>query len=108
MATELIPVEGLLTVHCARNVEAALKRLPGVHHVDANYLNSTATVHYDEQQVSLEKMRQTVRDCGYVCREEAAHPEPAHHDGHPETTAQAATMPHDHGSISMAAAPNEV
>ena len=60
MAETLLPVDGLLTVHCARNVEAALKRLPGVHHVDANYLNSTATVHYDEQQISLEKIRQVV------------------------------------------------
>ncbi|MCC7449930.1 MAG: heavy metal translocating P-type ATPase [Anaerolineae bacterium] len=73
MAEVLIPVDGLLTVHCARNIEAALKRLPGVHHVDANYLNNTTRVHYDEQQVSLGKIHEVVQDCGYVCREETAH-----------------------------------
>ncbi len=90
MAETLIPVDGLLTVHCARNVEAALKRLPGVQRVDANYLNSTASVHYDEQQVSLEQIRQVVQDCGYVCREETAHQEHAPHDHH---GAPAAVMP---------------
>jgi hypothetical protein len=49
MAEALIKVDGLLTVHCARN---------------------TATVHFDETQVPLEKIQHTVRECGYVCQSE--------------------------------------
>jgi copper chaperone CopZ len=88
MKETLIPVDGLLTVHCARNVEAALKRLPGVHHADANYLNSTATVHYDETQVSLDRIQATVRDCGYVCGEGDGH----EHAGHSMAVTDHAAM----------------
>ncbi len=73
MIETVIPVDGLLTVHCARNIESALKHLPGVEHVDANYLNSTATVHYDDHHVSLQQVQTAVRDCGYVCEMEAGH-----------------------------------
>ncbi len=67
MKESLIKVDGMLTVHCARNIEAALMKLPGVHHADANYLNSTASVHYDETQTTLATLQATVKDCGYVC-----------------------------------------
>ena len=53
MLESVIQVDGLLTALCARNVEKALLKVPGVHHVDANCLNSTATVHYDEALVTL-------------------------------------------------------
>lgn len=78
MKTVLIAIDGLLSVHCARNVETALRRLPGVHHADANYLNSTATVHFDERHISLDRIRMAVRDCGYVCEQAAEH---MHHAG---------------------------
>ena len=64
MSESLIQVDGLLSVHCARNVETALMPLPGVHHVAANYLNSTATVHYDETQASLGQLQSAVHDGG--------------------------------------------
>lgn len=89
MTESLIQVDGLLSVHCARTVEAALMRLPGVHHVEANYLNSTATVHYDETQVSLSQLQAAVRDCGYVCNGEAM---PAM-SSHSEHTMATASMP---------------
>ncbi len=106
MAEALIQVDGLLTVHCARNVEAALKRLPGVHQVDANYLNSTATVHYDGQQVSLEQLQAAVRDCGYICGGGATHMQPksaaaTHVGGHDGHHSHAATVT-EHSSMEMA------
>lgn len=70
-----IQVNGLLTAGCARNVEKALTKISGVHHVSANYLNSTATVHYDEGEVSLAELQAAVADCGYICAGEAV---PAH------------------------------
>ena len=105
MKESTIRVDGLLTVLCARNVEKALMKLPGVHHVSANTINSTATVHYDESQVSLAQLQAAVADCGYVCAGEAL-PEHMQHAGH------TATMPADTGTHSahashMAAPPME-
>ncbi|HET7087291.1 MAG TPA: heavy metal translocating P-type ATPase [Anaerolineae bacterium] len=94
MKESTIQVDGLLTALCARNVEKALMKMPGVHHVSANYLNSTATVHYDESQVSLAQLQAAVSDCGYVCAGEAL-PEHMQHAGHAE---HAAAMPMDAGA----------
>lgn len=77
----IIHVDGLLTALCARNVEKALLKLPGVHHVVANSLNRTATVHYDETQVALAQLQAAVADCGYVCAGEAL-PDHMAHAGH--------------------------
>ncbi len=84
MNESVIQVDGLLTAGCARNVEKALMKLPGVHHASANYLNSTATVHYDESHVSLGALQAAVADCGYVCAGESApdHMSHAVHTGH--------------------------
>lgn len=95
----IIHVDGLLTALCARNVEKALLKLPGVHHVVANSLNRTATVHYDETQVALAQLQAAVADCGYVCAGEAL-PDHMAHAGH------AAPMGHaPHGGHAMPIAP---
>lgn len=78
MLESVIHVDGLLTVLCARNVERALLKMPGVHHVVANYLNSTATVHYDETRVTLAQLQAAVSDCGYACAGEALPDHMAH------------------------------
>ena len=88
MTETVIQVNGLLTVGCARNVEKALMKLSGVHHVTANYLNSTATVHYDDTKVTLAELQAAVADCGYVCAGESA-PEYMAHAGHAMRTGHA-------------------
>lgn len=52
---------------CARGVEKKLLAQRGVHHVEANFLSGSATVHYDESQVSLADLKKLVGDCGYAC-----------------------------------------
>ena len=81
MTESIIRVHGLLSAGCAQNVEKALTKMPGVHHASANSLNSTATVHYDEMQVTLAQLQAAVADCGYVCAGESA-PEHMSHTGH--------------------------
>ncbi len=71
MKEAILEVNGLLSVGCARNVERALMKIPGVHHASANYLNSTALVHYDSAVVKLEDLQAAVAECGYVCRGES-------------------------------------
>jgi Cu2+-exporting ATPase len=75
MKTSTIEVGELVSALSASGVERQLSTLSGVHHADVNYVAGSATVHYDESQVSLETIRQRVVDCGYHCRGELV---PAH------------------------------
>ncbi|GEM_PF-1395558 len=75
MTTSTIEVGELVSTLSAAGVERQLSSLPGVQHVDVNYVAGSATVHYDESRVTLETIRQRVLDCGYHCRGELV---PAH------------------------------
>ena len=48
-------------------VEKALRSLPGVIGVDANPAAQTATVTYDPQLSSVERLRRVVETCGFEC-----------------------------------------
>jgi len=72
MKESTLTVGGMLTAGCARNVERALMKLAGVHHVSANPINETATVHFDEALVTLAQLQDATRDCGYTCQGETA------------------------------------
>jgi Cu2+-exporting ATPase len=116
MPESILHVDGLLTALCARNVEKALLKMPGVHHAVANYLNSTATVHYDETRVTPAQLQAAVADCGYVCAGEALPDHMVHtsqaepmdhsqHAGHAMPSAQAAAAPPiDHSAHAAAGA----
>ena len=75
MKTSTIEVGELVSTLSAMGVARQLNALPGVLHVDVNYVAGSATVHYDEARTSLEAIRQRVVECGYHCRGELA---PAH------------------------------
>ena len=75
MKTSTIEVGGLVSTLSAAGLDRQIASLPGVHHVDVNYVAGSATVHYDESQTSLEAIRQRVVECGYHCRGELV---PAH------------------------------
>ena len=75
MKTSTVEVGELVSTLSAAGVEKQLSTLPGVHHVDVNYVAGSATVHYDEAKTTLQAIRQRVVDCGYHCRGELV---PAH------------------------------
>ena len=75
MKTSTIEVGELVSTLSAAGVHRQLSTMPGVHHADVNYVAGSATVHYDEAQVTVEAIRQRVIDCGYHCRGELV---PAH------------------------------
>jgi len=70
MKTSTIEVGELVSTLSAAGVGRQLSTLPGVHHADVNYVAGSATVHYDESQVTLDAIQQRVIDCGYHCRGE--------------------------------------
>ena len=75
MKTSTVEIGGLISTLSAAGVQRQLSTLPGVHHADVNYVAGSASVHYDEAQVSLQAICQRVIDCGYHCRGELV---PAH------------------------------
>ncbi|MBI2706654.1 MAG: copper-translocating P-type ATPase [Actinobacteria bacterium] len=85
-------------------IEARLGRMAGVHEVNANATNETATVVYDPTTVTADDLAAAIVDCGYACDGEC-HPAnlvPDHdhdHDhGHGDDhDHQQAEEGHDHG-----------
>jgi Cu2+-exporting ATPase len=84
MKTSTVEVGELVSSLSAAGVQRQIAALPGVHHVDVNYVAGSATVHYDETKTSLEDIRRRIVECGYHCRGEML---PAHvcpPEGHAE------------------------
>ncbi|NKB69406.1 MAG: heavy metal translocating P-type ATPase [Candidatus Latescibacteria bacterium] len=55
---------------CARRVERALRKLPGVEEALVNLATEEAQVHYDTSQVKVRALKQAVVDAGYRIIEE--------------------------------------
>ena len=70
MKTAVVEVGGLLSVLSAEGVRKQLQKLSGLHHAEVNYVAQSATVHYDEQQITLDDIRKRIVECGYHCRGE--------------------------------------
>jgi P-type Cu2+ transporter len=67
MKTSIVEVGGLLSALSSRGVDKRLMRLPGVHHVEANYVAGSATVTYDEKVTDLKAIKAAIETCGYHC-----------------------------------------
>ena len=93
MKTVVVCVHGMISVGDGRGVEKRLLQHPGIHDVQANYLNCTATVHYDESAISLAVIKELVGECGYHCTGESL-PEHVCEPGDPP----AAAMPMGHAA----------
>jgi Cu2+-exporting ATPase len=63
----VLSVSGLHWASSAAVVEAVLSRRDGVHSVEANPVDQTATVTYDPERTSVAQLASWVRDCGYHC-----------------------------------------
>ena len=67
MRTTTVDVSGFRTPLDPLVVEKQLAGLKGVRRVTANFASASATVTYDEAQVSPAELEQAVRDCGFHC-----------------------------------------
>src|SRR6266536_4926855 len=94
MKTAVVEVGGLVSVLSAEGVQKQLRKLSGVHHAEVNYVAQSATIHYDEQQVTLDDIRERIVECGYHCRGEML----PQHQCERDATAQAApaAAAHEH------------
>ncbi|AFL83957.1 copper/silver-translocating P-type ATPase [Belliella baltica DSM 15883] len=65
MKKKEIPVDGMSCAACAISIENTLKNTPGVKVANVNYANHSATLEWEEKEVSLEDLQNHVRSTGY-------------------------------------------
>jgi Cu2+-exporting ATPase len=90
----VLSVSGLHWASSAAVVEAVLSRRDGVHRVEANPVDQTATVTYDPERTSVAQLAGWVRDCGYHCAGQSV----------PDHLCDPMDEPADHGGRQMRAA----
>ena len=116
--TATFEVGSMLSPLSSRGVEKHLQQIQGVRSASINAAGDSATVEYDDRQVSAEIIQQAIRDCGFHCNGEMqprhvcathAHPgalagaPPDHLHAHHGATEPAASRAHaahaDHGEM---------
>ncbi|MDR1801548.1 MAG: copper chaperone CopZ [Lachnospiraceae bacterium] len=61
----VINVDGMSCEHCVKAVSDAVGALDGVSNVEVSLVDNTATVEYDEDEVSLGEICEAIEDQGY-------------------------------------------
>lgn len=59
-------IEGMSCASCAAKIEATLNQLPGVSSASINLLTESAQVNYNPNQVSVERLKQSIETIGYT------------------------------------------
>ncbi|NYT84570.1 heavy-metal-associated domain-containing protein [Pollutimonas harenae] len=65
MQIGVLKLAGLQTEQCAATLAGALKAINGVSSVEVSFKNSKATVSFNEEQVSTQRLQVAVEDAGY-------------------------------------------
>jgi P-type Cu+ transporter len=60
-----LPVSGMTCAACSSRVQRALQKQPGVHEAAVNLMVNNATVTFDPQATSAERLVQVIRETGY-------------------------------------------
>lgn len=58
-------VQGMSCGHCVKKIEGNVGQLDGVSQVHANLESAQVEVSFNESQVSLDKIKETIEDQGY-------------------------------------------
>ncbi|WP_043929893.1 copper chaperone CopZ [Bacillus sp. EB01] len=65
MEKTLLNVEGMSCGHCVKAVEGSVGKLDGVERVLVDLSAKTVAVEYNNDSVSLDKIKETIEDQGY-------------------------------------------
>ncbi|MCC2596358.1 heavy-metal-associated domain-containing protein [Pusillimonas sp. MFBS29] len=65
MQIGVLKLAGLQTEQCAATLAGALKAIDGVQAVEVSFKNSKATVSFNEELVSNQRLEVAVQDAGY-------------------------------------------
>jgi Cu2+-exporting ATPase len=96
MREVVLAADGLLRGSSAPALQTFLGRQPGIHHAEANSLNETVTVGFDDAVTTQAAIERLIEECGYHCRGEVV---PRHLCAPPE---QAAASPGSHPTAQLA------
>ncbi|MDD3706629.1 MAG: copper ion binding protein, partial [Clostridiaceae bacterium] len=64
-----IPIEGMTCAACAKSIERAVGKLPGVESVSVNFATEKANVRYDPTDLRLSEIKQAIAKAGYKALE---------------------------------------
>lgn len=60
-----LEVQGMSCGHCVNAVEGSVGKLAGVEQVKVNLADAQVNVAFDESQVSIDTIKETIEDQGY-------------------------------------------
>ncbi|MFC1950455.1 heavy metal translocating P-type ATPase [Chloroflexota bacterium] len=66
----VIKIGGMTCAICAQTIEKALRKLPGVYDVNVSFGTESATVGYDEKQITPSQLKKAIKNTGYRVVEE--------------------------------------
>jgi copper chaperone len=65
--TVTLKVRGMTCDGCATSVEKALKSTDGVRDVRVSFERGRAVIKYDDQKVTMDKLREVIQSTGFFC-----------------------------------------
>jgi len=65
MMETTLHVKGMSCGHCVSSVKGALEQLNGITSVEVNLNTGEVDVNYNDSRVTVEEMRNTIKDQGY-------------------------------------------
>lgn len=65
MTKSIIHVQGMSCEHCVKSVINAITALPGIGNANVKLKKQTATVKFDENKISLDNIKEAIREAGY-------------------------------------------
>jgi Cu+-exporting ATPase len=60
-----LKIGGMTCATCAQTIEKTLNRTEGIYKAGVNFALESATVEYNPEQISLERIKKVIRDVGY-------------------------------------------
>lgn len=69
MKTIILKVEDMACSHCEHSINVALGKLSGIKEVNASIETKSVTVTYDQEVISLEKIKEIIKSEGYTAKE---------------------------------------
>lgn len=62
---ETYPVIGLSCASCVKKIETVLNKTEGVIEANVNFASEKATIEYDDEMISMDKLADAVKSIGY-------------------------------------------
>ncbi len=65
MKNIVIELDGLVCPMCSSKIENGLKKQKGIQSVNISYNNSKAKISYNEEEITIDEIKDIIEDLGY-------------------------------------------